>query len=85
MHISASYDPVIQALTGATDVQADRKTNRPQMFQVIIADKVTSLTAAQAISAGLFAKERTGKGATCAPVHAGFLGGVLLARTNGDA
>ncbi len=56
------YDPVIQALTGATDVQADRKTNRPQMFQVIIADKVTSLTAAQAISAGLFAKERTGKG-----------------------
>lgn len=56
------YDPVIQALTGATDVQADRKTNRPQMFQVIIADKVTSLTAAQAISAGLFAKERTGEG-----------------------
>ncbi len=56
------YDPVIQALAGATDVQADRKTNRPQMFQVIIADKVTSLTAAQAISAGLFAKERTGKG-----------------------
>ena len=56
------YDPVIQALTGATDVQADRKTNRPQMFQVIIADKVTSLTAAQAISAGLFAKERTGNG-----------------------
>lgn len=56
------YDPVIQALTGATDVQADRKTNRPQMFQVIVADKVTALTAAQALSAGLFARERTGKG-----------------------
>lgn len=56
------YDPVIQALTGATDVQADRKTGRPQMFQVIIADKVTALTAAQAISAGLFARERSGQG-----------------------
>ena len=56
------YDPVIQALTGATDVQADRKTGRPQMFQVIIADKVTALTAAQAISAGLFARARTGAG-----------------------
>jgi len=56
------YDPVIQALTGATDVQADRKTGRPQMFQVIIADKVTALTAAQAIAAGLFARTRTGKG-----------------------
>ncbi len=56
------YDPVIQALTGATDVQADRTTGRPQMFQVIIADKVTALTAAQAISAGLFARTRTGKG-----------------------
>ncbi|MEO0983593.1 MAG: CoA transferase [Pseudomonadota bacterium] len=56
------YDPVIQALTGSTDVQADRQTGRPQMFQVIIADKVTALTAAQAISAGLFARERTGEG-----------------------
>lgn len=56
------YDPIIQALTGATDVQADRATNRPQMFQVIIADKVTALNAAQAISAALFARLRTGKG-----------------------
>ncbi len=56
------YDPVIQALSGATDVQADRKTGRPQMFQVIIADKVTALNAAQAISAGLFARARTGSG-----------------------
>ncbi len=56
------YDPVIQALTGSTDVQADRQTGRPQMFQVIIADKVTALTAAQAMSAGLFARERTGQG-----------------------
>ena len=56
------YDPVIQALSCATDIQADRATGRPQMFRIIIADKVTALTAAQAVSAALFARERTGKG-----------------------
>lgn len=56
------YDPVIQALSGATDIQMDRATKRPQMFRIIIADKVTSVTAAQAITAALFARERTGKG-----------------------
>ena len=56
------YDPVIQALSSATDIQADRDTRRPKMFRIIIADKVTSLTAAQAVSSALFARERTGKG-----------------------
>ena len=56
------YDPVIQALSSATDIQMDRVTGRPQMFRIIIADKVTSLTAAQAITSALFARERTGKG-----------------------
>ena len=56
------YDPVIQALSGATDIQADRGTNRPKMFRIIIADKVTALTAAQAVSAALFARERSGAG-----------------------
>ena len=56
------YDPVIQALSGATDIQANRETGQPAMFRIIIADKVTSLTAAQAISAALFHRERTGTG-----------------------
>lgn len=56
------YDPVIQALSGATDIQADRITGKPAMFRVIIADKVASLTAAQAISAALYHRERTGEG-----------------------
>ena len=59
---SRVYDPVIQALSGATDIQADRVTGRPQMFRIIVADKVTALTAAQAISAALFARERRGVG-----------------------
>ncbi len=56
------YDPVIQALSGATDIQANRETGRPAMFRIIIADKVTSVTAAQAISSALFHRERTGRG-----------------------
>ena len=56
------YDPVIQALAGATDIQADKKAGRPKMFRVIIADKVTALGAAQAITAALFYRERSGKG-----------------------
>ena len=56
------YDPVIQALSGATEIQADRKTGEPAMFRIIIADKVTSLTAAQAVSSALFHRERTGEG-----------------------
>ena len=57
---SRVYDPVIQALSGATDIQADRDTGRPKMFRIIIADKVTSLTAAQAISSALYAREKQG-------------------------
>ncbi|GHD35830.1 hypothetical protein GCM10007053_23270 [Halioglobus pacificus] len=50
------YDPVIQALSGATDVQTDRASGGPQMFHIIVTDKVTSLSAAQAISAALFVR-----------------------------
>lgn len=56
------YDPVIQALSCATDIQADRITGRPQMFRIIIADKVTAITAAQAISTALYAREKSGEG-----------------------
>lgn len=56
------YDPVIQALSGATDIQAERTTGYPQMFRLVVADKVASLTAAQAISAALFARTRTNEG-----------------------
>ena len=56
------YDPVIQALSCATDIQADRTTGRPQMFRIIIADKVTAITAAQAVSTALYAREKSGEG-----------------------
>ena len=59
---SRVYDPVIQALSGATDIQADRESGRPQMFRVIVADKVTALTAAQAVSSALYQRERSNIG-----------------------
>ena len=57
---SRVYDPVIQALSGATAIQADRETGKPKMFRIIIADKVTALTTAQAISSALYAREKHG-------------------------
>jgi crotonobetainyl-CoA:carnitine CoA-transferase CaiB-like acyl-CoA transferase len=56
------YDPVIQSLSGLTDVQTDAETGRPRMVRTIIADKTTGAFAAQAICAALFARERTGQG-----------------------
>ena len=58
------YDPVIQALSGLAAIQADRDTGRPRMVRTIIPDKTTALTAAQAITAALFARERTGRAST---------------------
>ena len=56
------YDPVIQALSGITDIQADSDTGRPRMMRTVVPDKITALTAAQAITAGLLARERSGEG-----------------------
>jgi crotonobetainyl-CoA:carnitine CoA-transferase CaiB-like acyl-CoA transferase len=57
-----TYDPVIQALSGLASIQADPETGRPKMLRVIVPDKVTALTAAQAMTAALLAHERTGAG-----------------------
>jgi crotonobetainyl-CoA:carnitine CoA-transferase CaiB-like acyl-CoA transferase len=56
------YDPVIQALSGLASIQGDPASGRPRMMRLIIPDKVTALTAAQAMTAALLARERTGKG-----------------------
>lgn len=56
------YDPVIQALSGLASIQGDPASGRPRMMRLIIPDKVTALTAAQAMTAALLARERTGAG-----------------------
>jgi crotonobetainyl-CoA:carnitine CoA-transferase CaiB-like acyl-CoA transferase len=57
-----AYDPVIQSLSGLAEIQRDRDTGRPRMIRTIIADYTTALTTAQAITAALFARLRTGEG-----------------------
>lgn len=56
------YDPVIQALSGLADIQRDRESGRPRMVRTVVPDKLTGMTAAQAITAALFARQRTGRG-----------------------
>ncbi len=57
-----AYDHVIQALTGFGSTQADLRTGVPVLVQQAVVDKVTGLTAAQAITAALFERHRTGRG-----------------------
>jgi crotonobetainyl-CoA:carnitine CoA-transferase CaiB-like acyl-CoA transferase len=57
-----AYDHVIQAMTGYASVQADLKAGTPILIQQAVVDKTTGLTAAQAITAALFDRERTGRG-----------------------
>ena len=56
------YDPMIQALSGMAEIQADKDTGRPRMVRTVVCDKTTALTAAQAITAALFERLRSGKG-----------------------
>jgi crotonobetainyl-CoA:carnitine CoA-transferase CaiB-like acyl-CoA transferase len=49
---------VIQAQAGVAVAQADPITGKPAFVRQVIADKVTALTAAQAICAALLARER---------------------------
>ena len=56
------YDPLIQALSGLTTVQAGSDDERPRLVRTIVPDKVTGLTAAQAVTAALLARARTGDG-----------------------
>ncbi|MBM4205102.1 MAG: CoA transferase [Gammaproteobacteria bacterium] len=56
------YDPIIQALSGLASVQGGSDELRPRLVRTIVPDKVTGITAAQAVSAALFAREITGEG-----------------------
>jgi crotonobetainyl-CoA:carnitine CoA-transferase CaiB-like acyl-CoA transferase len=56
------YDPLVQALSGLTTIQAGSDVDRPRLVRTILPDKVTGITAAQAITAALVARLRTGKG-----------------------
>ena len=56
------YDPLVQALSGLASVQAGSDEKRPQLVRTIVPDKLSGIVAAQAITAALFARTRTGEG-----------------------
>ena len=56
------YDNVIQAASGLASVQGDPATGEPALYRTLICDKTTAYTAAQAITAALFARA-TGRAA----------------------
>lgn len=56
------FDPIIQAVTGAVSRQVNPEIPIPDLVRNLVADKTTALTVAQAISAALFHRERTGEG-----------------------
>jgi crotonobetainyl-CoA:carnitine CoA-transferase CaiB-like acyl-CoA transferase len=52
------YDPVIQALTGSIAIQQHPDTGDRDLVRHVICDKASAYTAAQAITAALFARAR---------------------------
>ena len=54
------YDPLVQAMSGLATVQAGSDDARPRLVRTILPDKLTGIVAAQAITAALFARTRTG-------------------------
>ncbi len=53
---------MIQGFSGLASVQAGSDKARPRLLRTILPDKLTAITASQAITAALLARERTGEG-----------------------
>ena len=56
------FDPLIQSLSGLTTVQAGSDEARPRLVRTILPDKLTGFAVAQALTAALLSRSRTGEG-----------------------
>ncbi len=56
------YDPIIQAVSGLTTVQAGSDQERPRLVRTVLPDKLAAVTAAQTMTAALYGREKTGEG-----------------------
>lgn len=52
------YDPIVQCITGLVSTQMSQDIPFPDLVRTLVCDKSTAQTAAQAITAALFARER---------------------------
>jgi crotonobetainyl-CoA:carnitine CoA-transferase CaiB-like acyl-CoA transferase len=57
-----AYDPVIQAVSGLTSIQAGSDADRPRLVRTVLPDKISAMCAAQAVTAALFYREGSGQG-----------------------
>ena len=55
-----AYDPIIQAHAGLAATQG--REGEPAFFRTLICDKITAYTACQAVTAALYAREKSGQG-----------------------
>jgi crotonobetainyl-CoA:carnitine CoA-transferase CaiB-like acyl-CoA transferase len=56
------YDAVVQAVSGISASHPNQASGEPTLLATTVCDKLSALTAAQAICAALFARERSGRG-----------------------
>ncbi|MDP7358998.1 MAG: CoA transferase [Pseudomonadales bacterium] len=56
------YDPIVQALSGLTTIQAGSDEAQPRLVRTILPDKLTGVKGAQAITAALLARAKSGEG-----------------------
>jgi crotonobetainyl-CoA:carnitine CoA-transferase CaiB-like acyl-CoA transferase len=68
------YDPLIQALSGLASIQAGSDEDHPRLVRTILPDKLTGAVTSQAITAALYAREKTGQGQA---IHLSMLDSVV--------
>jgi len=75
---TAAYDDIVQASTGFVDVNR-RAGLPPVLAPVLVADKVSGMAIAQAVTAALLHRERTGEGSESILAMDDIMRGFLLA------
>ena len=56
------YDPLVQAVSGLASLQGGADTDRPRLVRTIVPDKLTGYVCAQAVTAALVSRFKTGEG-----------------------
>ncbi len=78
-----TYDPIIQAVSGLASIQGGSDTSRPRLVRTILPDKLTAITASQAITAALLARARSAAVIACEAVMAVSLSGRMVRTSRG--